>query len=279
MDRAVVAGAVAKPGTPRVDQSRTPGRPKSHSGRSRRARVTRASCVGHEPSSVSGSFRGLTGFVLGARRPWRCPRRRGHATAARYRRPLVLVVFRRASLGLAGLVAVLAWTPAALACGAERWPEKTLQDRRASRVKFTPVGSTVDALPASARRSRPRGLSQSGRCDNRLPRPARRSPDRRRRGHPSRDRLPAQSSPYDERRVPVERLHRSSLIDREAQDALCSGELHPRAAARQEVASDRSTAEPRSTAWGSSTSTTGRRGVAPNAIELHPVKGFRASSC
>src|SRR3954466_8156331 len=120
MDRAVVAGAVAKPGTPRVDQSRTPGRPKSHSGRSRRARVTRASCVGHEPSSVSGSFRGLTGFVLGARRPWRCPRRRGHATAARYRRPLVLVVFRRASLGLAGLVAVLAWTPPALACRAGR---------------------------------------------------------------------------------------------------------------------------------------------------------------
>src|SRR3954452_15269578 len=55
-------------------------------------------------------------------------------------------MFVRASLTVGCLVAVLAWAPPALACGVERWPEKTLQDRRASRVNFTPVRSTVDAL-------------------------------------------------------------------------------------------------------------------------------------
>ena len=40
----------------------------------------------------------------------------------------------RAVLAIAPAFAVLATAPSALACGIERWPEKTLQDRRASLV-------------------------------------------------------------------------------------------------------------------------------------------------
>src|SRR3954462_10728315 len=52
----------------------------------------------------------------------------------------------RPVLALAVLLAVLVTAPSASACGIERWPEKTLQDRRAALVNFTPKPTRVDIL-------------------------------------------------------------------------------------------------------------------------------------
>src|SRR4051794_39897313 len=64
----------------------------------------------------------------------------------------------RAVLALAVLLAVLATAPSALACGIERWPEKTLQDRRAALVNFTPKPISVDTLRRKRVRRDPEGF-------------------------------------------------------------------------------------------------------------------------
>src|SRR3954462_3352206 len=61
------------------------------------------------------------------------------------------------ALASAGVV-VLASAPSALACGIERWPEKTLQDRRASLVNFTPRPTSVDVLRRKRVRRDPHGF-------------------------------------------------------------------------------------------------------------------------
>jgi hypothetical protein len=43
-------------------------------------------------------------------------------------------------------VLAFATAPSAHACGVERWPEKTLQDRRAGLVNFTPKPISVETL-------------------------------------------------------------------------------------------------------------------------------------
>src|SRR3954454_19602982 len=67
----------------------------------------------------------------------------------------------RSILALAPAVLVLACTPSALACGIERWPEKTLQDRRASLVDFTPRPTTVDVLRRKRVRRDPHGFRKA----------------------------------------------------------------------------------------------------------------------
>src|SRR3954451_11003367 len=52
----------------------------------------------------------------------------------------------RTVLATAPVFAVLATAPSTLACGIERWPEKTLQDRRAALIDFTPKPITVQTL-------------------------------------------------------------------------------------------------------------------------------------
>src|SRR3954466_2657691 len=64
-------------------------------------------------------------------------------------------------LALASAVVVLASAPSALACGIERWPEKTLQDRRASLVDFTPRPTSVDVLRRKRVRRDPHGFRKA----------------------------------------------------------------------------------------------------------------------
>src|SRR4051795_11050541 len=61
----------------------------------------------------------------------------------------------------AAAAVVLASAPSALACGIERWPEKTLQDRRASLVDFTPRPTSVDVLRRKRVRRDPHGFRKA----------------------------------------------------------------------------------------------------------------------
>src|SRR3954454_8173594 len=67
----------------------------------------------------------------------------------------------RAVLAIASVFAVLATAPSALACGIERWPEKTLQDRRAARVNFTPKPISVQTLRRKRVRRDPEGFRKA----------------------------------------------------------------------------------------------------------------------
>src|SRR4051794_11822394 len=67
----------------------------------------------------------------------------------------------RAILAVASAVVVLASAPSAPACGIERWPEKTLQDRRAALVKFTPKRISVDTLRRKRVRRDPEGFRKA----------------------------------------------------------------------------------------------------------------------
>src|SRR3954451_1637669 len=64
----------------------------------------------------------------------------------------------RTVLAVASVFAVLAVAPSARACGIERWPEKTLQDRRAALVNFTPKPISVDTLRRKRVRRDPEGF-------------------------------------------------------------------------------------------------------------------------
>src|SRR3954454_679514 len=78
----------------------------------------------------------------------------------------------RAVLALAVLLAVLATAPSALACGIERWPEKTLQDRRAELVNPTLKPISVQTLRRK-RAARSRRVSPGAGGDDGVPRAAR----------------------------------------------------------------------------------------------------------
>jgi hypothetical protein len=67
----------------------------------------------------------------------------------------------RAVLALASVFVVLAIAPSALACGIERWPEKTLQDRRAALVNFTPKPISVQTLRRKRARRDPEGFRKA----------------------------------------------------------------------------------------------------------------------
>src|SRR3954452_25190415 len=58
-------------------------------------------------------------------------------------------------------VVVLATAPSALACGIERWPEKTLQDRRAALIDFTPKPISVQTLRRKRVRRDPEGFRRA----------------------------------------------------------------------------------------------------------------------
>src|SRR4051794_26872202 len=64
----------------------------------------------------------------------------------------------RVILAVIFTLGVLATAPSALACGVERWPEKTLQDRRAALVNFTPKPISVDTLRRKQVRRDPQGF-------------------------------------------------------------------------------------------------------------------------
>src|SRR4051795_4106246 len=61
----------------------------------------------------------------------------------------------------AAAAVVLASAPSALACGIERWPEKTLQDRRSALVDFTPRPTSVDVLRRKRVRRDPQGFRKA----------------------------------------------------------------------------------------------------------------------
>ena len=67
----------------------------------------------------------------------------------------------RVILAVASVFAVLATAPSAVACGIERWPEKTLQDRRAALVNFTPKPISVETLRRKRVRRDPEGFRKA----------------------------------------------------------------------------------------------------------------------
>src|SRR4051794_2044811 len=67
----------------------------------------------------------------------------------------------RAALALIPVIAALATSSSAQACGVERWPEKTLQDRRASLVNFSPKRTSVDTLRRKRVRRDPHGFREA----------------------------------------------------------------------------------------------------------------------
>lgn len=74
---------------------------------------------------------------------------------------VIAVALMSGALGaLAGPTTGRADPTAHAACGVERWPEKTLQDKRARRVSFTPVRTTVDRLRRKVVRRDSQGYRQ-----------------------------------------------------------------------------------------------------------------------
>src|SRR4051812_15503608 len=177
-------------------------------------------------------------------------------------------------------VVVLASAPSALACGIERWPEKTLQDRRASLVDFTPRPTSVDALRRKPVRRNPHGFRKA----------------------------PVETTVYrvrarligvlgeddgDVHLVIASRAnrHRTMIVEMPAADCIAraspTARRKMRAARRSFERACGSTAGSFRSLHGTATidgvgffdAMHGQRGVAPNGIELHPVTRFRATSC
>jgi hypothetical protein len=170
---------------------------------------------------------------------------------------------------------------AALTCGVERWPVKTLSDRAARRVNFRPRRSTVSAL-------------------RRLQRPAR-VPERRIRPvefrtYRVRVRL-VEAKLEDDRDVHLvvadpRRAGATMIV--ELPDVACSGpnrSVKRATMRRARRAFERSCGPPSSSRFvplrGTATIVGvaffdrlhGQRGLAPNGIELHPLVRFASSNC
>jgi hypothetical protein len=183
-------------------------------------------------------------------------------------------------VAVASAAVVLASAPSALACGIERWPEKTLQDRRASRVDFTPRPTSVDALRRKPVRRDPHGFRKA----------------------------PVETTVYrvrarligvlgeddgDVHLVIASRAnrHRTMIVEMPAADCIAraspTARRKMRAARRSFERACGSTAGSFRSLHGTATidgvgffdAMHGQRGIAPNGIELHPVTRFRAASC
>lgn len=168
-----------------------------------------------------------------------------------------------------------------LKCGEERWPVKTLSDRRARLVDFDPSHATVDDL---RRKDRP----SVGVDTPRLPGVERTT-------YRLRARL-VEFVSEDDRDVhlviaSLKRRSRTMIV--EFPDVRCNGARHSikKAALRRArdglIASCGTPSSMFSQLRGRATVTGvgffdllhGQTGVAPNGIELHPVLGFRHTTC
>ena len=164
-------------------------------------------------------------------------------------------------------------------CGVERWPVKTLQDGRASEVNFRPQGTTVEAL-----RERPRPLSLGARTrgvETTTYRVRARLVEMKR------------EKDSDVHLVIAALRNRRHTMIVEFPSSGCTRRAST-SARRKMAAARRALATACGAAGGSFVRLTGtatvtgvgffdfehgQRGVAPNAIELHPVVGFRSSNC
>lgn len=171
--------------------------------------------------------------------------------------------------------------PHKLRCGEERWPVKTLSDRRARLVDFTPKHSSVEAL---RRKSRP----AIGTDTPRLPGPERTT-------YRVHARLIAFATEEDRdvHLVIAQPHHRSATMIVEFPDVRCNGARHSikkRALRRARHSLVAACGEPSSdfrSLHGRATVTGvgffdllhGQNGVAPNGIELHPILRFKAARC
>jgi hypothetical protein len=191
------------------------------------------------------------------------------------RMPLV-----RALLAIAAVFAVLAAAPSALACGIERWPEKTLQDRRAELVNFTPKPIGVQALRRKRVRRDPEGFRRA---------PVETTVYRVRarligvRAEDDGDVHLVISSLTNRRRTMIVEIPSADCIARASRTA----RRKMRAARRSFERVCGPPSDTFQTLRGTATIDGvgffdfihGQTGIAPNGIELHPVTRFRATSC
>jgi hypothetical protein len=173
-------------------------------------------------------------------------------------------------------------TPPGLKCGVERWSVKTLSDSGASRVRFSPKDTTVSAL-----RGKP--SPGVGRSDPRI--------------------TGVETTTY---RVTAELVeakleddrdihlvigvpdHRSQTMIVEFPDTRCKGAKQSKkrtAMQRARAAFERACGSPSASSFRRLTGTAtitgvgffdvkhGQTGIAPNAIELHPVLRYRSGGC
>jgi hypothetical protein len=171
---------------------------------------------------------------------------------------------------------------AALRCGVERWPVKTLSDRDAGRVDLRPRPTSVIAL---------RGVAHP----RRLPPDRRVAPFELRTYRIVALLLAAKREPdRDVHLVVADRRDRSKTMIVELPDVACSGADRSRrrdAMLRARRAFERACGGPPSTGFATLSGTAtitgvgfidfvhGQRGVAPNGVELHPVVRFSTSRC
>jgi hypothetical protein len=183
-------------------------------------------------------------------------------------------------LAVASAVGLLAAAPDAMACGIERWPEKTLQDRRASLVNFTPKPTSVDLLRRKRVRRDRHGF---------------RNPPVETTVYRVRARLIGVLGEEDgDVHLVIASLtnrRRTMIVEMPSADCIARASRSARAKMRRARRSFEracgSTAGSFRSLHGAATidgvgffdAIHGQRGIAPNGIELHPVTRFRATSC
>jgi len=186
----------------------------------------------------------------------------------------------RAVLAVASVSAVLATAPSAVACGIERWPEKTLQDRRASLVNFTPKPTSIDTLRRKRVRRDPEGFRNA---------PVETTVYRVRarligvRAEDDGDVHLVISTLTNHRRTMIVEMPSADCIARASRTA----RRKMRAARRSFERVSGPAPDTFEALHGTATIDGvgffdlihGQTGIAPNGIELHPVTRFRASSC
>lgn len=166
------------------------------------------------------------------------------------------------------------------ACGVERWPEKTLQDKRATRVRYTPKRTTVDRLRRLKVRRDPEGYRQ-GPIETTNYRVRARLIEAK--TEDDGDIHLVIASLANRKRTMIVEFPSSECISRAPKRAQRLMRAAHRAFDRRCGSSSDGFRSLHGTATidgvGFFDFIHGQTGVAPNGIELHPVLRFRAASC